>query len=261
MKYERPNYNSQSIKYFAPSMAQVLGAPTNVFKTNPDALFSESFGDVDKAVIYHPVCMGEAFVNSFPEVFEPLREKVGERLDIITQFPTDAAVCISSAYTGATMEEHGVRDKNYKVGCFTLFDALSSVGKKCALITPSKSYYDRIFSTRAVDIIKTENDMDAINKALNLIKGNEYDYIAVINTDYESMTRVSGPFSKDSKKVAEAEVKAFCLLYDAASVYWQGSSLVGFCPERGAHKTLFGGRSGSANALDMNVTHFFGRIR
>ena len=83
-----------------------------------------------------------------------------------------------------------------------------------------------------------------------------------MNTDYESMMRVSGPTSRESQKVAEAEMKSFCLLYDAASVYWSNSSvLIGFCPDRGSHKTLFGGKSGSANAVDMNVTHFFGRIR
>lgn len=261
MKYDRPDYNSQSIRYFAPTLAQSLGAPTGGFKLNPDALFAESFGDVEKAIIFHPTAMGVSFINSFPEVFEPLREKVLERIDVLTQYPTEKAVCLTSAYTGATMEEHGVRDKTYKVGCFSLFDALASVGKKCALVTPKKSGYDFIFSERPLDIFTVEQDIEAINKALNLIKGNEYDYIAVVNSDYEDMMRVSGPLSKESKKVAEVEVKAFCLLCDAASVYWKEPCLVGFCPDRGAHKTLFGGKSGSANASDMNVTHFFGRIR
>ena len=256
--YVKPNYNSQSITYFAPTIAAMMNAPQRDFKLPPDPLMGESFSDIEKALIFHPTAMGQAFIDGCEEIFAPMKEKVEQRVDLITQYPTEKPVCFASAYTSATLAEHHVADKNCRVERYSLFDALQAVGKKSAFIVPKKSALQGIF-TKNVDVVIAESDVDAAKKAINFIKADAYDYVAVVNYDYEAMMKVGGPFSSSAKEEAVKAIKTFGVLCDAAEVYWKDyKTLVGFCPDRGAHKSFFGGNSGTAKPEDMNISHYFG---
>jgi|GEM_PF-6845668 len=250
-KDDKHGYNGSTSCFFAGTLSQILDAH-GTFPVVDEALGKLT---ASKALIFHPTSMGQNLVDARPEIFKPLAEM--QRANFVAPFPPTSFNCFASMYTGR--EINSKKAKTFKaLSTPTLFDALSRVNKKSVVVTPKDCVLFKSLTDSDCDVVIAEHDVDAVNKAIGIIKGKEYDYVAVVGTAYETAMQLYGPFSKSAVKTAEKTIASFDLLLDAVSVYWQDQDvLVGFCPERGSHKVLLGGKSGTAAESDMNVTHYY----
>lgn len=248
-------FNELDIKVFADTLSCVLGAPSLDFAPADKVLVSELLS-ADKALLFHPTSMGQNLVDSAIDTFLPLTKGM-IRADYVTPFPPTSAVCFAAAYSGKDVEAKAIKGKKASVDCSTLFDSLAKIGKKSVIVTPDDSVASTLFAGKA-DVLLAKHDVDAVNIALGVLKKREYDLVAVVSTSYENSLQLSGPTSKLSLKTAKDVLDSFTLLCNAVEVYLKDEDvLVGFCPERGGHKALLGGKSGSMRSSDMNVTHFY----
>lgn len=248
-----------SITAFAASVAESFDvAPPEKAECGDPMLYwylkDNNLNGIEKAVFYNPSSIGAAVIDRFSEEFEKSLSlfKMPFACDC-----TASSTCFASMYTGAKRDIHGIRrERSKKLLADTIFDSLARSNKKSAVVALKGTAAARIFINTAADIFVERYDAEAVSCALTLIKQGSYDCIAVFNREYDDAAQLFGSNSKAAIKAIRNHIEAFTLLSDAAEVYWNADTLVGFCPERGARRKVFA-RGNNISEL-KNIYHYFG---
>lgn len=217
---------------------------------------------VDKLVIFNPDAVGCEFYNRYRDkIFAPLDALSDLKIGFLTAVPPKTPVCFATMFTGASPSVHGINKYEKPVlKIDTLFDAWARSGKKVALVSKSGQSIPRIFANRNIDYFLTGSDSQSVDKAIELIKSNEYDVIEIYNQEYDDMLHVTYPRSYFCRRAAKHYVASYEKINAAVKEYYAGqTTLVTFSPDHGAHRIggfLFG-THGDEIPSDMNIYHFF----
>lgn len=217
---------------------------------------------VDKLVIFNPDAIGCEFYNLYrKKIFAPLDCLTDLRIGFLTAVPPKTPVCFATMFTGADPSVHGINKYEKPVlKIDTLFDAWARAGKKVALVSKAGQSIPRIFADRKIDYFITDSDESSVNKAIELIKSDEYDVIEVYNQEYDDMLHVTYPRSYFCRRAAKRYVASYEKINDAVKKYYAGkTALITFSPDHGAHRIggFLLGTHGKEIPSDMNIYHFF----
>ena len=217
---------------------------------------------MDKLVIFNPDAIGCEFYNLYrKKIFAPLDCLTDLRIGFLTAVPPKTPVCFATMFTGAPPSVHGINKYEKPVlKIDTLFDAWARAGKKVALVSKAGQSIPRIFANRKIDYFITDSDESSVNKAIELIKSDEYDVIEVYNQEYDDMLHVTYPLSYFCRRAAKRYVASYEKINDAVKKYYVGkTALVTFSPDHGAHRIggFLLGTHGKEIPSDMNIYHFF----
>lgn len=249
---------SKALNIFAPKQADSALDGMNSF------IDGSGQGKIDRVLLFHPSGIGADFLNNNYDKFQSIKDKIPYRIPFLAEHPPIPATSLTTMYTGVHNNCHGITN-NRKTTLITdtIFDTLDKAGKKSAIVTIKNSALYKIFINSAANVFTERYDAEVVSKAAELIKNNEYDFIAVYNQEYDDAIHLSHPNSKIAKKAFKHYITAFDLLSDAAKVFWKDSNtLIGFAPDHGAHKAWYGlGTYGKYSAEDMNIVHYYGIIQ
>lgn len=262
-------FNTIPLTRFACSIADVSGVEKPEFADETrveeilDLVKSKTGKSVvDKLVIYNPDAIGCEFYKRYRDkIFAPLDALSDLKIGFLAAFPPKTPICFATMFTGAPPSVHGINKYEKPVlKIDTLFDAWARAGKKVALVSKVGQSIPRIFAERNIDYFLTENDRQSVDKAIELIKSNEYDVIEVYNQEYDDMLHATHPRSYFCRRAAKHYVKSYEKINAAVNKYYSGqTTLVTFSPDHGAHRIggVFLGTHGKEIPSDMNVYHFF----
>lgn len=210
---------------------------------------------VDKALIYCPLSVGEWILESDKALKSELLSIAPLELHCVSDSSKKRNLGLLGMLSGKSISSKNIRKGELVIPC--IFDALKKTKKKSLIISTAEKSFNDLFKEKSVDLIKAKSGAESVNIALKILKENIYDFVFVIDSDYEDCIRVGLPLSKGAKNVLKNQVSRFSLLSDASDVYWKGDILLGFCPDKGCHRGLLTGHFGSIRTADINVTHFY----
>lgn len=240
------NYNLDKTFTLANTFSAIMSVQP--VKGGAEELFSfvSEVGEVNRGLIYHPLHVGQSLLERYSPLKDKIEEVCDKRLELVASDKCKGINALLSMYTGS------------EKGQESLFDKLVKEKKRCVVVLPSK--YERLssFFPACVELKLYEIPSSGINVALSLIKSDDYDFIVFVDSEYAESAILTGPESKLSIQIVKRELDDFILLANAAEVFWRDKrTIVGFCPERGVHKSLLWGRSGTKRVEDLNVLHYF----
>lgn len=249
-------YNKTQSASLANSLALLFGAEVIGENTAPEIIDLVNCAKrVDKALIYCPVSLAEWVANSDVVLKNKLLSIAPLEVNCVANSSRKNFYNILNMLSGKLIRSKDI--KNGELIPQTIFDGLTKTKKRSLIISTASNSFNDLFKQKPVDLIKVKSGAESINTALKFLKENIYDFIFVIDSDYDDCIRLGLPLSKASQKVYEKQVERFSLLNDATDVYWQGDILLGFCPDKGCHRGLFTGKSGSISVADLNVVHYY----
>lgn len=218
-------------------------------------------GKVEKVLIYNPDAIGQWVYEKYIEKFTNISKYAPYKQPMISVIPPKTPVCFASIYTGASPEVHGIqRYTKPVVKTDTLFDALIRAGKKPCIVSVANQSMDKIFRERDMAYFSVKDDFEAVNLGIELIKEDEYDFIAVYNQEYDSVMHITHPQSKRSLNALDHYAEAFERLGKAVKEHWNNyDSLIAMITDHGVHRMWNGlGMHGKNITKDMNIMHFYG---
>lgn len=250
-------YNNLRSASLANSLALLFGLDTvDNDDTAPELLDLVNCAKrVDKALIYCPLSLAEWVLDSNVTLKNQLCTVAQLEFRCVSDSLGKKEYGLLNMLTGKAVSSKNV--KNGELELPTIFDALKKTKKKALIISTLSNSFNDLFKGKSVDIMKTKSGAESLNTALRIIKEDIYDLVFVIDSDYDDCIRIGLPLSKGAKKVVEEQISRFNLLNDATDVYWKGDILLGFCPDKGCHRSLLTGRTCGISAPDMNVMHFY----
>ena len=227
-----------------------------------DELFSR-YGafTADRIMIYNPDAIGDWVMDKYIGKFARSLEYAPVRHRFITVFPPKTPVCFASMYTGAEPEVHGIlKYEKPVVTIDSIFDAFIKAGKKPCIVSVKNQSMDRIFRGRDMDYFSERYDDEVVEKALELIKKDEYDLLCVYNQRYDDAIHFTHPKSRRARRALDCYNVNFDKLVAAVKEHWSvHDTLIGMCPDHGVHRMLIGtGNHGKNIPKDMNISHLFG---
>lgn len=242
------NYNIEKTSSIANTLSALMGVQPVRGGAEELYDFVSSVGVVDRAFIYHPLLIGQALFESFSFLKDELEEICDKRLELVASDKQKGINSLLSMYNGV---ERGKNEEN-------LFDKLVKERKRVVVILPKKYNKRSSFFPIEVELKYYDIPTQGINISLSLIKSSSYDFIVFVDSDYQEEALLTGPDSKSAMQVVQSQIDAFKLLANATEVYWTDKrTIIGFCPNCGAHRSLLWGRSSSRSAIDLNVLHYF----
>lgn len=262
-------YNSISLNAIASSLARILSiepplqsnAPADVLVSLPASMDKDK---VDRIVMYNPDAIGLEIFQKYTALFTPVLQHIQLTLPLLSVMPSVTPVCFGTMYTGAMPQVHGIRSYAKPViKIDSLFDSLIRSGKKAAIVAEDDCSMSKIYLDRAMDYFFYPTVEEVNNKALDLIKRDEHDFIAVYNGNYDSTMHKHGPDAKESIDALKQNMSAFDMLAKAIKSTWEQShaTLIGFAPDHGCHEIDGGcGSHGLDMTSDLNIVHFYGII-
>ncbi len=211
---------------------------------------------VDKALIYCPLSLGEWVLENEVALKSELLSIAQLELHCVSDSSIKRDFGPLNMLTGKALCSKDVKKGELSIP--TVFDVLEKTEKKSLIISTLSNSFNNLFKEKKVDVIKANSGSECVNTAIKIIKEKVYDFVFIIDGDYDDCIRIGLPLSKGAKKVIADQVSRFSILSDATEVYWKGDVLLGFCPDKGCHRGLFTSHTGSINIADVNVTHFYG---
>lgn len=260
--------NSWSMTRFAATVADALGAEAPMQADAPLPLVQRYLdrtlgAKAQRALIFNPDCIGHWFWQKYSDLLTPVQEHAPLAVPLRTMMPSVTPVCFGTMYTGVMPAVHGIqRYEKPVITVDSLFDSLPRSGKKVALLAARDSSMSLIFGGRPVDYFILPYDDDVNEKALELIGQDIYDVVVVYNQSYDDMIHRTAPEAPEAMAAAEANVKAFDQLCEAARAAWaRYDSLFVWAPDHGNHVNWDGhGQHGEFREEDINVIHCFGAV-
>lgn len=263
------NFNSIPLTHIAATLASVIGVePPTLSEGKIDCLqeyiVNKSVSKkAERVLIYNPDAIGQWIVEKYKDKFKKVLEQAPFTLNMKSVIPPKTPVCFASMYSGASPEIHGIQKYTKPVlTVCTLFDTLIKAGKKPCIVTVANQSMDLIFRERNMDYYSLCNDNAVIEKALELIKEDKYDFICVYNQEYDDVMHRTHPCSKGAVRAIEHYADSFDRLAKAVKSCWQQyDSLIAYLPDHGVHREwYFLGQHGKNIPKDMNIIHFYGVI-
>ncbi len=249
------------------TLCRFMGIKPPAFaRTEIDGLYDKLISKIDsdtfdRVVIFNPDAIGKWIVEKYPEKFEKVRKYAPEEVKMLSMIPPKTPVCFASIYTGATPAEHGIQHyEKPVVKIESLFDALIRAGKKCCIVSVANQSMDKIFRERNMDYFSLPYDGETVDKAIELIKADEYDFIAVYCQEYDDKMHRSQPRNPWALKAIDHYAEEFeKLVLAIRENYAAHNTLYAYMPDHGVHLTWYGlGQHGKNITKDMNVLHFYG---
>ncbi len=262
-------YNSISLNCIAASLASMMNiepplksnAPADVLANLPVSIGKSK---VDRIVMYNPDAIGLEIYQKYTALFAPVLKHIQLTLPLLSVMPSVTPVCFGTMYTGAMPEVHGIRSYTKPViQIDTIFDSLVRSGKRAAIVAEDDCSMSKIYLNRSMDYFFYPTVDEVNNKALELVKRDEHDFIAVYNGNYDSTMHKHGPDAKESIDALKQNISAFDTLARSIDNAWKAkhTTLIGFAPDHGCHEIDGGcGSHGLDMASDLNIVHFYGMI-
>lgn len=261
--------NSTSLTYFTPTIEECfVGEYYNDYKDKDIWLLKEFLEEnncskIEKVLIYNPDAIGMWLFQKYTKDFYDLLKNVQLTIPVRAVLPSVTPVCFGTMYTGLSPEEHGITKYEKRViEKESLFDKLSKLGKKVAIVAVENSSMANIFSGRDIDyyILKYDDEVNA--KANDLIIKNNYDVIVVYNQEYDDLMHKTGPESDESLNAMRKHIKTFSNFVDLVKNNWtEYNSLICCATDHGIHVDEKGkGTHGYDLEEDLNILHFFRAI-
>lgn len=259
-------YNTISMTQFAASIADAMNVQPPEMAQESAKVIQEVIRQqvpegADRVMIYNPDAVGMWLFQKYTEDFVPVLKNVQLGIPVKTVMPSVTPVCFGTMYTGVLPQVHGImKYEKHVITTDSLFDALPRQGKKAAIVAVEGSSMAIIFGGRNVDYYILPYDEDVTNKALELIKEDRYDLIAVYNQEYDDRMHATGVESEASMRALHNHIESFDRLAKAVKENWKNhNSLVCWATDHGIHQMENGhGNHGEDIEADMNVMHFYG---
>jgi predicted AlkP superfamily pyrophosphatase or phosphodiesterase len=217
---------------------------------------------VTKALVFAADAIGAHLIRSYPEAFEPIARYAPTCVDACAVMPSVTPVCFASMFTGAPPDIHGIRrSERPTLTCDTLFDALSRVGRRVAIVAVKNSSIDLIFRNRRIDYFSETYDEEVVERSLDLIAADQHDFILAYQQEYDDKMHATVPRSPEALRAMANHVRNFDRVARAARSRWiTASHAVAFVSDHGTHidPTTGRGTHGSDMADDLEVRLFWG---
>ncbi len=263
------NFNKTPITRIAATLAKVMGiAPPYTAEDAINDLAdyitgATKSGKIQKALIFNPDAVGQWVFEKYKGKFDKMLEHAPHEVPMLSVVPPKTPVCFASIYSGASPLVHKV-DRYTKpvLKIDTLFDALIRAGKRPCIVSVADQSMDKIFKERDMDYFSLPYDGEVIEKALELIDSDKYDFIAVYNQEYDDKMHRSYPESKQALAALDHYAANFERLAIRVKERWKEyDSLIAVLTDHGVHREWFGlGQHGKEIPKDMNVKHFYGVV-
>lgn len=220
------------------------------FKSSPDRVF-----------MYNPDAIALWLYQKYTPLFHDVMKHTQLALPLLSVMPSVTPVCFGSMYTGLMPEAHGIQSYVKPViEKQTVFDILIKNKKKPCIISTTNDSLSMIFLNRTMDYFIYDTVEECNDKALQLIKADEYDFILLYNGNFDGTMHRYGPQSKEAIEALKANVETFDKMARAIKKEWsKHDTLLGFAPDHGCHQ-IDGdlGSHGLDMPEDMNIIHFYG---
>jgi len=216
---------------------------------------------IDRILMYNPDAVALWIFEKYTSLFSDVMLNTQLTLPLKTVMPSVTPVCFGTMYTGAEPTVHGIQKYEKPViKTDSVFDVLIRAGKKPCIVSTGNDSMSKIFLEREMDYFIVETPDEANEKAVELIKEDKYDFIAVYNGNYDGTMHRYGPESEESIDALKHNINAFEALANAVKENWQNhKTLIGFAPDHGCHEIDGGcGSHGLYMPEDMNIVHFYG---
>ncbi len=262
------HYNKYPLKHFAATVAECMEL------TLPDTyappigwlcdILKERLGEkADRVVLYHADAVGLYIWQKYTNLFAPVYKNTTVNLPFISTIPSVTPVAHASMYAGIDPEEHGIQSYTRpQLTCDTMFDQLVKAGKRVAIIAMTDSTFLHIFKGRDIDYFEVKNAVEIKEKAIELIRTDEYDVISIHTFEYDDASHAFGPESRQALNAVSIEAEVFAEIVDELRKFADKHRILyTYSPDHGQHLTDGGtGSHGSEKTEDMNIIHFFGTI-
>ena len=168
---------------------------------------------IDRVLMYNPDAVALWIFEKYTHLFAPVMLGTDVTLPLQTVMPSVTPVCFATMYTGAEPEIHGIQSYTKPVvKTDSVFDALIRAGKKPCIVSTGNDSMSKIFLEREMDYFIVETPDEANEKAIELIKEDKYDLIAVYNGNYDGTMHRHAPEGEESIEALKHNVNAFATL-------------------------------------------------
>ncbi len=259
-------FHSISMTGAAATFAEALGMrkpkeaaeAINLVKNLRDAYVG---GAVDRLLIYNPDAIGLWLFQKYTNDFAPVLKHTQLGVPVKTVMPSVTPVCFGTMYTGVLPQVHGIQAYEKKlITTDSLFDVAAREGKKAAIVAVADSSMSVIFKERDIDYYILPYDQEVNERALELIKEDNYDLLVVYNQEYDDTMHRTGTESTEALQAMRNHIAAFDVLANAVKRHWkQHNTMLCWATDHGIHQLENGhGMHGDDIEEDMNVMHFYG---
>lgn len=261
-------FNTISMTQFASTIAGIMGIQKPLGADEPvglvkDLARSHHISTADRVLVYNPDAIAMWLFQTYTEEFAPVLRHVQLGVPVKTVMPSVTPVCFGTMYTGVLPEVHGIQAYEKRViTTDSLFDQIPKAGKRGAVVAVEKSSMSVIFGGRDVDYYILPYDEEVTQKALELVREDKYDFIAVYNQEYDDIMHRTGPESAQSLLAMNHHIHTFDRLAGAVKEHWGiHDTMICWATDHGIHQTEDGrGNHGDMVESDLNVMHFYGMI-
>lgn len=260
-------YNELSLDRLCASLAYAMGIEPPAYAAPPAAVLTdyvdEKFGGekVDRIFMYNPDAIAQWVYEKYPSLSSLEMSKYAElSVPFCTVMPSVTPVCFGTMYTGAQPEVHGIRKYEKPViRLDSIFDALVRAGKKAAIVAFEGGTMSRIFNERNIDYFTFKSYHEITAKAIELVLSDEYDFIAVHCSNYDSKMHKFGPESIEALSELRHNVLTFASISALIRERWKDhNTLVGFAMDHGCHAIdSDAGSHGLDMEEDLNILHLY----
>ena len=262
----------RSMQTLCGTLAYAMGVepPKYATATNPDlvAYIDEMLngGKVDRIFMYNPDAVSQWVCEKYPEYMLQVNQYTDLHLPLRSVMPSITPVNFATMYTGASPNEHGIKEYVKPVlQIDTLFDAMVRAGKKCCIIADENCSLANIYLERDIDYIRTDRYWTTNAEAAQAIIEDKYDLIVCYNGNYDFRQHRLGPDAPESLAELKSNNIAFAMFNELIKKHWKNhNSLVGFAMDHGSHwETYYKngvfrlGNHGSELDEDRNIVHHY----
>lgn len=261
------SFNTISLNTICASLTYAMGIKAPEKANDPSKEFKDfidnSFGETkaDRIFMYNPDAIAQWVYEKYYSYTEKVREHTSFTLPLSCVMPSVTPVCFGTMYTGADPEVHGIQKYEKPIlKIDSIFDALIRAGKKAAIVAETKCSMSMIYLEREMDYFIYDTIEEVNAKAEELIKTDEYDFIAVYNGNYDELMHKYGPEHEIPLGEFKKNTEAFDTFAKLIKENWKKhNTLIGFAMDHGCHE--IDGESGSHGLYmeeDINIVHLYG---
>ncbi|MDD3626309.1 MAG: alkaline phosphatase family protein [bacterium] len=219
---------------------------------------------VDKFLFYSPDAVGRKLILKYPDEFKKVRKFTPIEVKIQSVYPPKTPVCYATMLTGTLPEVHGIKVYEKKtINTLSLFDSLVRyrMGTQVASIAVKDSSMDILFRNRHIQYFTEIYDKEVNDRAIELIKNKQFEFIFVYNQEYDDSLHRTGITSPESINAMKNHINNFTTLVQQCEKSWKEFNRAYlFAPDHGAHdfKDTRTGTHGDNIPADMDLIHFWG---
>jgi hypothetical protein len=258
-----------SIQAVTPTICSLLGISPPALSANlplvdvlriARTVFNDAI--VEKCLVFAPDALGNHLYSQYPALFREVVSLAPIEVSLQSVMPAKTPVCFASMFTGATPEQHGIRKYERPVlQCDTLFDALTRVGKRVAIVAVRNCSIDLIFRGRDITYYSESYDPNVTERVISLLEADQYDFILAYHQEYDDVMHATAPFAAEAMQAAKNNIAGFVQITKAFDEHWgRYNRMIVFTPDHGAHISSATGKGdhGEDISEDMELKHFYG---